>query len=241
MVWFYNQADIVYVPSKAVEKELGSKGVEKNKLVFYPRGTDTVKFSPDKKNILTEYKYNIPTNSKKLIYAGRISKEKNLEDLILVFKKLCGKRTGIHLVIAGDGPYMETMKKGLSGCPVTFTGFLDTSELASLYASSDIFVFPSTTDTFGNVVMEAQASGIPVIVTDKGGPKENIIEGKTGFIVKAGDINGFVSSVLNLLDNEELLKKMKINARKYMESRSFENSHMELFELYKKFNPHRAA
>ena len=241
MVWFYNQADIVYVPSKAVEKELGSKGVEKNKLVFYPRGTDTVKFSPDKKNILTEYKYNIPTNSKKLIYAGRISKEKNLEDLILMFKKICGKRTGIHLVIAGDGPYMETMKKGLSGCPVTFTGFLDTSELASLYASSDIFVFPSTTDTFGNVVMEAQASGIPVIVTDKGGPKENLIEGKTGFIVKAGDINGFVSSVLNLLDNEELLKKMKINARKYMESRSFENSHMELFELYKKFNPHRAA
>jgi glycosyltransferase involved in cell wall biosynthesis len=241
MVWFCSQADIVYVPSKAVEDELASKGVEKHKLVFYPRGTDTVKFSPDKKDVMTDYKYNIPSNSKKLIYAGRISKEKNLEDLVLMYRKLCGKRTGIHLVIAGDGPYMETMKKELSGFPVTFTGFIGTTDLAALYASSDIFVFPSATDTFGNVVMEAQASGIPAIVTDKGGPKENIIDGRTGFIVKAGDIEGFVSSVLNLLDNEKLLKEMKLEARKYMESRTFESCHMELFNLYKGCTPDKAA
>lgn len=158
-----------------------------------------------------------------------------------MFKKLCGKRTGIHLVIAGDGPYMETMKKDLEGFPATFTGFIDTNDLASLYASSDIFVFPSTTDTFGNVVMEAQACGIPVIVTDKGGPKENLIPGKTGYIVKAGDINQFVSSALNLLDDEELLAMMKKNAREYMETRSFESCHKELFMLYKGLTPEKAA
>ncbi|MDY0360674.1 MAG: glycosyltransferase [Desulforegulaceae bacterium] len=241
MVWFYNQADIVYVPSKAVEEELESKGVEKDKLVFYPRGTDTSKFSPEKKDIITDYKFNIPSNTKRLIYAGRISKEKNIDDLVKMFKKLCGKRTGIHLVIAGDGPYMETMKKELEGFPTTFTGFINTNDLASLYASSDIFIFPSTTDTFGNVVMEAQACGIPVIVTDKGGPKENLIPGKTGYIVKAHDINQFVSSALNLLDDEELLNQMKKNARKYMETRSFESCHKELFMLYKGLTPEKAA
>ena len=106
----------------------------------------------------------------KLLYVGRVSKEKNLPRLVEVFKKLAALRTGIRLVVVGEGPYLEEMKQALEGFAATFTGFLDGDDLPQAYASSDIFLFPSTTDTFGNVVLEAEASGIPVVVTDEGPP-----------------------------------------------------------------------
>jgi glycosyltransferase involved in cell wall biosynthesis len=84
------------------------------------------------------------------------------------------------------------------------------------------------------VVLEAQASGIPVIVTDDGGPKENLIQGKTGFIVPAGDTDAFVDAIVKLLDNRKLLEEMKQNARQYMEKRSFEASYMRLWESYRR-------
>jgi len=117
--------------------------------------------------------------------------------------------------------------------PVTFTGFLEGDDLAEAYASADIFVFPSTTDTFGNVVLEAQASGLPVIVSDEGGPKENLIHGKTGFIVPARDTNALLEAVLKLMDNPGLLQEMKRSARDYTENRSFEATYMQLWDSYR--------
>ena len=116
--------------------------------------------------------------------------------------------------------------------PVTFTGFLEGEDLAQAYASSDIFIFPSTTDTFGNVVLEAQASGLPVIVTDKGGPKENLIPDVTGFVVPANNPDALIETVSMLTDNPDRLQKMKQDARKYMENRSLESAYLELWESY---------
>ncbi len=107
--------------------------------------------------------------------------------------------------MVGDGPYLEEMKKRLEGCPVTFTGYLGGDELSACYASSDVFVFPSATDTFGNVVLEAQASGLPVIVTDSGGPCENLIENTTGLIVEAGNADALARAIVRLADHPELL------------------------------------
>ena len=92
--------------------------------------------------------------------------------------------------------------------PCTFTGYLRGDELASIYASSDVFVFPSTTDTFGNVVLEAQASGLPVIVTDEGGPRENMIENKTGLIVEGNDTDSLVKAMRFLAIDPDRVQKM---------------------------------
>jgi glycosyltransferase involved in cell wall biosynthesis len=116
--------------------------------------------------------------------------------------------------------------------PCTFTGYLEGEELSFVYASSDIFVFPSTTDTFGNVVLEAQASGIPVIVTDKGGPHENIIKDRTGFVVKADDSNDLFVTLQRVFAKPHIIKTMGISARNYMESRSFDGAFIETWKMY---------
>lgn len=104
-------------------------------------------------------------------------------------------------------------KQGLSDLPATFTGILTGEDLAQAYASSDLFQFPSTTDTFGNVVLEAQASGLPVIVTDEGGPQENLIHGRTGLIVPANDMEAFVGAIVSLIDDPESMARMRRQAR----------------------------
>ena len=125
------------------------------------------------------------------------------------------------------------MKVDLNGLPAIFTGFLEGDELAQAYASADIFIFPSTTDTFGNVVLEAQASGVPVIVSDEGGPKENLIPDKTGFIVPARNPEALSKAVFKLMNNPQRLKEMKQNARSYTEDRSFESAYTKLWESYR--------
>jgi glycosyltransferase involved in cell wall biosynthesis len=141
----------------------------------------------------------------------------------------------VHLVIVGDGPYLNDMKAALAGLPVTFTGILEGEELTQAYASSDLFVFPSTTDTFGNVVLEAQASGLPVIVTDQGGPQENLIPDKTGIIFPANDADALSRAVLQMVGDPGRLIQMKQQARQYMESRSLETAYLQLWDSYQQF------
>jgi glycosyltransferase involved in cell wall biosynthesis len=124
------------------------------------------------------------------------------------------------------------MKQELKGMPCAFTGYLKDERLEKIYASSDLFVFPSTTDTFGNVVLEAQASGIPVVVTDKGGPQENIIPGKTGLVVPANDGPAMLEAVHTLLMEPDRLAVMGKAARSYMEDRSFEKAFNETWNMY---------
>jgi len=124
------------------------------------------------------------------------------------------------------------MQQALSGTRSVFTGYLDGDALVSVYASCDLFVFPSTTDTFGNVVLEAQACGIPVIVTDRGGPQENIVPGETGLVVEGNSEGSFLSGIESLLSDLQRLKNMGLAARRYVESRSFYNAFEETWELY---------
>lgn len=232
-IWYYNQMDVVYVPSKATGMELENKGIKKEKIAFYPRGIDLERFHPSKRNGFFRNRFGINQSDLKLLYVGRVSKEKNMPFLVDAFKHLVHIRPDIRLIVVGDGPYLSEMKTALTGLPATFTGFLSGEGLAQAYASSDLFIFPSTTDTFGNVVLEAQASGLPVIVTDEGGPKENLVPDKTGLVVPARDIDAFNEAVLKLADNPQLLKVMKRHAREYMENRSFEAAYIQLWDSYR--------
>ncbi|PIP41761.1 MAG: glycosyl transferase [Desulfobacterales bacterium CG23_combo_of_CG06-09_8_20_14_all_51_8] len=232
MVWFYNQMDIVYVPSRATGAELAAKGIRPSKLRLYPRGIDIHRFHPAQRNGFWSSKYQLPGKSTKLLYVGRVSKEKNLDVLARAFNKLNLLNPDLQLIIVGDGPYRKDMEKALEHTNALFTGYLEGDDLVKAYASSDLFVFPSSTDTFGNVVLEAQACGLPVIVTDAGGPQENLVDGETGIIVPAHEDQALIDAVLQICETPQRLAMMKLNARKYMENRSFEDAFNQNWEMY---------
>ena len=133
--------------------------------------------------------------------------------------------------MVGDGPYKNEMQDLLQSENVEFIGYKESSELAEIYSEADLFVFPSTTDTFGNVVLEAQACGTPVIVTNMGGPMENIIPEETGIIVEGDNHEALFTGIKSMMDKEKL-KYMGENARKYMNDRSFSNAFLKTWQIY---------
>ncbi|MDX9786512.1 MAG: glycosyltransferase [Desulfobacterales bacterium] len=231
ILWYYDQMDVVYAPSESTRKELVDKGLSDEKIKLYPRGIDINFFHPSKRNGHLNQHLEYP-NILKLLYVGRISREKNLHLLANAFKALAERHLNLSLVIVGDGPYLEDMKASLNGYPCLFTGYMEGDALAELYASCDLFVFPSTTDTFGNVVLEAQASGLPVIVTDQGGPCENLLPNITGLIVAGDDEAALEEAIHSLITDLKRLTQMGRDARDYMEKRSFEAAFMQSWEMY---------
>jgi glycosyltransferase involved in cell wall biosynthesis len=135
-IWYYNQMEKIYVPSKATGDELIMKGIPEGKIRFFSRGIDVKRFHPNKRNGFLRKRFNLRENSLKLLYVGRVSKEKNLPDLMKVIHRLYKIRPDIHFIVVGDGPFMKDMKNGLNGMPVTFTGYLNGEDLAQTYASS---------------------------------------------------------------------------------------------------------
>jgi glycosyltransferase involved in cell wall biosynthesis len=225
--------DVIYAPSKNTKAELVQKGIREDKIRVYPRGIDVQKFNPAKRNGFLRHRFQIDRRIV-LLYVGRVSREKNLHLLAQAFQALAGQNAGVCLLVVGDGPYLEEMKRATRGLPCFFSGYLTGEELACAYASSDIFVFPSTTDTFGNVVMEAQASGLPVIVTDEGGPCENLLPGETGLMVPGGDVGALTRAMLKLAANPVQTARMGRAARRYMAQRSFDAAFDQTWLLYQK-------
>ena len=126
-------------------------------------------------------------------------------------RRLLSGGVPVRPLIVGDGPYAAMMKELLP--EGIYTGSLHGDELASAYASADLFVFPSTTDTFGNVVIEAQASGLPVIVSDVGGPKDLVNDGEDGFVTKGLDLEALTIAVKRLVVDQSLRMKMGVLSR----------------------------
>jgi glycosyltransferase involved in cell wall biosynthesis len=215
MVWFYNQLDRVLVPSCATRDQLLERGLLPEKPVPLPRWVDTDRFSPSLGDQTIWNRLDVPQQDVKLLYAGRVSREKNLPILVDAFLELERAGANATLIVAGDGPYREEMQRKLRGHKAVFTGFISQEELARMYASADAFVFPSTTDTFGNVVLEAQASGLPVIVTDQGGPQELLVRGRSGLVVRGGETEGLVQAMRYLVENPETRLEMALQARSF--------------------------
>ena len=125
----------------------------------------------------------------------------------------------ISLAFVGDGPYLAELREQLP--EAVFTGILAGRELARAFASADVFLFPSTTDTFGNVILEALASGVPCVVSDQGGPKDLIVHGTTGFITRALDADDFAQQVARLAGDADLRHAMSIEAHRAVQHRDW--------------------
>lgn len=230
--WFYTRCDVIFAPSEASRMSLVKHGINPDLIHFIPWGVDMSLFSPESRDdsIWEQYKVN---RRIKLLYAGRVSKEKNLDILGKAFMKLAEERQDCQLVIAGDGPYRPELQEMLKEYPVTFLGYIDHRDLSKYYASSDAFVFPSTTDTFGNVIIEALASGLPVIVSDMGGPKENMDHETTGLITKSLDIDDLFAAMKRMVEDDSLRQSMAAAARPAVEGKSRRDSFVKYWELHR--------
>lgn len=228
--WFYNRTDRILVPSENARMSLTAHGFDATRLHMLPNGIDSVRFHPSKRDPGIWPRLGI-NGGEKLLYVGRLSREKNLATLADSFNNLLQGPGAPSLVIVGDGPYRQELQTMFNGHSVHFTGYLDGDELATVYASSDLFVFPSTTDTSGNVVLEAQASGLPVIVSDQGGSQENMIDGRTGIVAPAGNPDSFSQAIQVLLDNPARRKDMGRAARVFIEEEGARTYQAVLDEL----------
>ncbi len=219
MHWFYGQLDTIFVNSVQYRQSWIERGIDPAKLKILPRGLDTHLFTPGRSEPDFWKKFGSNGAGVRLLFVGRVSKEKDLDILVQAFRKLREEKIPVELSIVGHGPYSAALAKLIP--EACYTGYLNGTELATAYASSDIFVFPSTTDTFGNVIIEAQAAGLPVIVSDVGGPRELVAEGVNGLITKARDVADFTAAIRRLVEDEPLRKEMSAAARRSVEDRSW--------------------
>jgi len=211
MAWFYGKAQTVLSRSRRYERVLHDLGIAPSKVrmippcvngeTFHPRGRDV--------NLWNDLRIRQPY---RILYVGRVSAEKNLAMLAQVFRRVCGRRCDVALVVAGDGPFVETFRGQLGGLPAYFLGHQGDDRLAPLYASSDLLVFPSCTDTLGQVVLEAQAAGLPVLVSDEGGPAEMMDDALTGLVLPANNVGAWVEAIDRLLSDDALRLRMSRTA-----------------------------
>lgn len=222
MHWFYGQLDTVFVNSEEYRDSWIKRGFEPEKLKIFPRGLDTQLFHPTRRNPAFFEKFGSKNGQVRLLYVGRVSKEKDLDLLAEAYRRLRAEGLSIQLCIVGHGPYSKEFSESLP--EALFTGYLKGEELAGAYASADIFVFPSTTDTFGNVIIEAQASGVPVIVSDSGGPKELVENERNGLITKSHDVEDLTRAIRELIADPERRKEMGNLARESVIDRTWPNA-----------------
>jgi glycosyltransferase involved in cell wall biosynthesis len=167
-----------------------------------------------------------------LTYVGRLAPEKELHVLMEVARHLPQHiNEQVHWLIVGDGPIKEELSKSKPE-NMTFTGYLTGERLTEVYAGSSLFIFPSTTETFGNVVLESLACGTPVIAARAGGVKEIIQNGVTGILCTPGKREEFVKVITEIIENEQLLCKMKVEARKYALQQSWDSIFNQLITEY---------
>lgn len=214
---FYNSADRVLVPSNEFFKKLQEYGINSDKMVIFKRGVNQEKFNPSYRDRKIWRNYFKNYNGEFIVlYVGRVSKEKDLDVFIEVYEKM-KNNPKVKFAIVGDGPYKKELQATYSD-KIAFTGFLEGENLAKIYASADFFLFPSTTETFGNVVLEAMASGLIPLVSDKGAAKENILNELTGFVIENNNPKEYVLMIERLIQNEKLRLSLQKNTQQYIKN-----------------------
>jgi len=218
---FYNACDVVLSPSPAADEALAAIAVPAERVLRWDRGVDTQRFDPGLRD------ESLLPGAVKVMYSGRITREKGadlLADAFLLARERAMSQTGqrLHLVLAGGGPEQERLGERL-GDSATFLGWLEGTELARAYASADIFLFTSATDTFGQVILEAQASGLPTIAVAKGGPL-SLIEHRVNGLLCDADAQQLADAVVELAGSPLLREHLSRAALRRVRERTWEQA-----------------
>jgi glycosyltransferase involved in cell wall biosynthesis len=227
MRWFYGACASVLVPSQATVDQLRTQGYRASGLSIWPRGVDTDRFSPERRSSALRRAWRVDERRPAILYAGRLSSEKGLAIIADVQRQLHRRAVAHRFVFVGDGPMRQQLERIVPDG--VFTGMLSHTDVAKAMASSDLFLFPSATDTFGNVVLEAQASGLPVIVSDRGGPCEQILPNVTGDVCEALDAEAFALATTRMLRDAGRRTAMGAAARQLALGRTWDVAMRPLF------------
>ena len=228
--WVYRTCDTVMVPSEDARRRLLDDRWPADRLTTWTRGVDVRTFRPERRSALVREHWRVCERRPAVLYVGRVSREKDLAMFPLLLSVLHARHHPCRLIVVGSGPMLPELR---AACPdAVFTGTLTADGVAVAMASADVFVFPSTTDTAGNVVLEAQASGLPVVVSDRGGPCENMINGDSGLVCPGGDVASFAAAIQELSDPNRRAS-FSAAALRYAERRSWEESLAPVYALYR--------
>ncbi|SER57869.1 Glycosyltransferase involved in cell wall bisynthesis [Gracilibacillus ureilyticus] len=231
LLWWYfrklhNMADINLCTSQVVHQELIDQGFKN--VHVWKRGVDTSMYHPrNYKEAMRKRLTNGQTSKKLLLYVGRLAPEKEIEKIKHVLKA----SDQFVLAIVGDGPYRDVLERHFQGTNTVFTGFIYKEELASAYASSDVFVFPSTTETLGLVITEAMASGLPIVAAKSGPTCEQIEDGQTGLLYDQHVEGDFTRTVLQFED-ETLRKRLAKRAREEIADMGWDTQSKQILDIY---------
>jgi len=223
---FYGTPSLVLSPSPAADRSLLALGVEADRLGRWERGVDTSRFDPGKA-AREEYPGEI-----KVLYAGRLTREKGVDLLAESFLRAREADPRLHLLLAGGGPEEAELRSRL-GEHATFLGWLEGEDLARAYASADLFLFCSTTDTYGQVVLEAGASGLPVVAVAEGGPASLVENRHTGMLCRP-DADHVAGTVLQLAASPLLRRHLGASAARAVRERSWERALEQLAGGYRR-------
>ncbi|MBV9604790.1 MAG: glycosyltransferase [Solirubrobacterales bacterium] len=222
---FYRACDVVLSPSPASDRRLAELGIDSDQIMRWDRGVDLRRFDPALRD------ETLLPGAVNVLYAGRLSKEKGVELLADAFLAAHRRDPRLHLVLAGGGPEEGLLRERL-GERATFLGWLAGEALARVYASADAFLFASSTETFGQVVLEAQASGLPVLAVDRGGPACLIEPGETGLLA-APAVSELADALVALTTTPALAERLRRGGLAAVRSRSWEAALDRLAAAYR--------
>lgn len=215
--WIHNQADLNLCPSRFTYEELRGRGFQR--LAIWGRGVDTARFSPRHRRETWRLRLSGGRpEAPLLLYVGRLAAEKRVEWLRALLYEL----PGVRLAIVGDGPLRARLEAQFADTPTVFAGYLRGEDLAQAYASADLFVFPSANETLGNVVLEAMASGLPVVAPRAGGVLDHVVDGENGLLFDKDDVYAMVAAVRVLVVNPPRVGQMAAAARRHAERQSWQ-------------------
>lgn len=223
----FNAADARLAPSNLVKRDMERIGIRDVRL--WRRGVDAEKFNPRYRS--ADMRWQMSDGHPEdvlLLYVGRVSAEKQIEQFRPVLEQVPGTR----LAIVGDGPARADMEKYFAGLPVKFMGYQKGEALAQAYASADMFVFASALETFGLVVVEAMAAGLPVVSSRVGGVRDVVEEGRTGYTFDVDDVAGLVDGVRRIASSRSRLAEMGRAARAFAETQTWDAMMDEVIDVY---------
>ncbi|MCC5940284.1 MAG: glycosyltransferase family 1 protein [Balneolaceae bacterium] len=227
--WFYEQCERVFVPSQSMVEILQVKKIETD-FRIWARGIESDIFTPQRRNEEWRKNHGFETDDVVITFISRLVWEKNLKLFADVVNRVSSERSNAKALIVGDGPAMEEMKQLMPNA--VFAGFLGGTDLATAYASSDVFFFPSDTETFGNVTLEAMACGLPCVVADATGSKSLVEHGENGFVVPVERTDKFYKFIDTLTADKELRKTMGASGLEKSKNYSWDAINSNLIGYY---------